>query len=349
MGNKVVVGQPAGDWPDDWFEGENAAATDEIRTAIEGVASHDPTTFVRDARVPRAELLPELWDFNRFKELSQKHAMASSAIASMVYKLVPKHCTESEFWRAYWCHVHHVLATAGFQGVPALNQSVLMRQDDMTSNAIIGVFDEYAPFTAFSTREMEAIIERDALDDEKLAAGIKVAIERGVIEANPPVEPVTKIDVMGKSAEEVAQQIISALGDGAQNGCVVVLQGLSGTGKGTTVDRVKHALPNAVTWSNGNVFRALTLLTVTRCQQLGLKADASGARARASAVHARLSTCVCSLAARARHSAARRRRRLQASTRSPRCSRQSSSKSSRRCSSSASSGASGTSRSQAWA
>jgi len=48
-----------------------------------------------------------------------------------------------------------------------------------------------------------------------------------------------------------------------------VLQGLSGTGKGTTVDKLKAKLPKAVTWSNGNVFRSLTLLAVTKCEKEG--------------------------------------------------------------------------------
>jgi hypothetical protein len=44
-----------------------------------------------------------------------------------------------------------------------------------------------------------------------------------------------------------------------------VLVGLSGTGKGTTGDILKKRLPNCVTWSNGNVFRSLTLLAATSC------------------------------------------------------------------------------------
>ena len=49
-----------------------------------------------------------------------------------------------------------------------------------------------------------------------------------------------------------------------------VLQGLSGTGKGTTVAKLQQMLPRCTAWSNGNVFRALTLLAVTRCEQLGV-------------------------------------------------------------------------------
>ena len=76
-------------------------------------------------------------------------------------------------------------------------------------------------------------------------------------------------------ADKVADEIIAALGDGpskgasdcqwgndslkqlvllvsrhASRGCVMTLQGLSGTGKGTTVDKLKEKLPNAQTWSD---------------------------------------------------------------------------------------------------
>ena len=50
---------------------------------------------------------------------------------------------------------------------------------------------------------------------------------------------------------------------------LLVLVGASGTGKGTTVARLAQQLPNAVTWSNGNVFRALTLLASEWCRAEG--------------------------------------------------------------------------------
>ena len=46
-------------------------------------------------------------------------------------------------------------------------------------------------------------------------------------------------------------------------------EGLSGTGKGTTVAKLQSLLPNASCWSNGNIFRALTLLAVTYCETHG--------------------------------------------------------------------------------
>merc|ERR1712190_697410 len=122
----------------------------------------------------------------------------------------------------------------------------------------------------FSKAEMDGILQSDDEDDEKLAAGIGKAIGKGVIPADPPVEPICTIDVLGKTADAVAQGIVHQLGDAPNSGCVLILQGLSGTGKGTTVAKLQAALPRAVSWSNGNVFRSLTLLAVAHCEQNGI-------------------------------------------------------------------------------
>merc|ERR1719450_1821608 len=50
----------------------------------------------------------------------------------------------------------------------------------------------------------------------------------------------------------------------------MILVGLSGTGKGTTVDKLKEKVSKAATWSNGNVFRSRTLLAATHCEKAGL-------------------------------------------------------------------------------
>merc|ERR1712008_424016 len=72
---------------------------------------------------------------------------------------------------------------------------------------------------------------------------------------------------MGKSADLVADEILGSVGDAANTGCVIVLVGLSGTGKGTTVAKIRSRLDNSMTWSNGNIFRSLTLLTATFAQK----------------------------------------------------------------------------------
>lgn len=235
-----------GDWPAWWFARSNVASQEQL-ALLERVAQMDADAFLR-ARAPCAELLPELWEFARYQPLSARRAQRSAAISSLCYKLVPRACAEAEFWRLYWCHVHDALAASGLERTPGFSRETLMAQDDRTTNAIVAVFERHPPFVAFANRETNAILERDAEDDEKLKLGIKLAVGKGVLAADPPVEPVTRIDVLGKSATEVADLIVGALGESAETGCVVTLQGLSGTGKGTTVDRVKARLPNAVTW-----------------------------------------------------------------------------------------------------
>lgn len=153
---------------------------------------------------------------------------------------------------------------------PEITLSLLQQADDQTSQAVIAAFSKSAAFKAFAKAEMEAILGRDAEDDEKLAEGIRLAVSKGAVAAEPPVEPLTEIDVLGKSADDVALEIVGALGDAPGKGCVLVLQGLSGTGKGTTVSKLQRLLPNASAWSNGNIFRALTLLAVTYCESRGL-------------------------------------------------------------------------------
>merc|ERR1711920_465518 len=92
---------------------------------------------------------------------------------------------------------------------------------------------------------------------------------KGVLPADVKVEPTAKVMVTGKTADGVADEIIKTLGDAPQKGCIMTLQGLSGTGKGTTVAKLKEKLPNAQTWSNGNIFRSLTLLAVTWSEKQG--------------------------------------------------------------------------------
>ena len=159
-----------------------------------------------------------------------------------------------------------------------LTFAVLDKEDDGTSNAVISHFSENASFRAFAKAEMTAILARDAEDDQKLAEGIALAIEKGAVPPKEklPLEPLTRVDVLGKAADEVALEIIASLGDAPSHGCVLVLQGLSGTGKGTTVAKLARLLPRAATWSNGNIFRALTLLAVTYCEarSIAFSADA---------------------------------------------------------------------------
>jgi len=80
--------------------------------------------------------------------------------------------------------------------------------------------------------------------------------------------------VLGKTPAQVADTIIQQT-RGTNLG-VIVLVGLSGTGKGTTVSMLRQKLEQqegkkVVTWSNGNVFRSVTLLAATWCEQQGIE------------------------------------------------------------------------------
>jgi hypothetical protein len=126
--------------------------------------------------------------------------------------------------------------------------------------------------------------------DEKPA---QLSIDAGVLESIEPPEYVT-IDVVGKTPDDVCDIIVDHVGPAAQLGCVIVLcgqqtnaafcsprvtgrrlwpvlSGLSGTGKGTTVAKLREKLPNTVTWSNGNVFRSITLLACKWCETNGVE------------------------------------------------------------------------------
>jgi len=151
--------------------------------------------------------------------------------------------------------------------------NVLQLQNSTTSAEIIKQYKAAKEFIAISEAARDAIIKRDKEDEDKLATGIKLAIDKGVIPADVKVERTEKIDVMGKSADQVAAELIKALNGAEKKGCIVVLQGLSGTGKGTTVSKLKDTLPKATTWSNGNVFRSLTLLAATFCEQKSCPLD----------------------------------------------------------------------------
>mmetsp|Transcript_96140 Transcript_96140/g.170621 ORF Transcript_96140/g.170621 Transcript_96140/m.170621 type:complete len:775 (-) Transcript_96140:237-2561(-) len=153
--------------------------------------------------------------------------------------------------------------------VRLVTAEVLSLQDNITSQAVIEQFKEDEKFKLLSERLMREILKRDSDDGEKLANGIKIAVEKKVLPEDVEVEPCTKVSVSGRTADEVADDMIKVLGDASSKGCVLTLQGLSGTGKGTTVAKLKEKLPKTQTWSNGNVFRSLTLLAVTAAEQQG--------------------------------------------------------------------------------
>ena len=143
---------------------------------------------------------------------------------------------------------------------------MLKKQNAETSNALITEFSASPDFLTLSKREGDLILQRDQEDAEKLQVDIDYAKDKGVIDTNFVPEPYGSIlDVLGKSPEDVSNEILSYVNDGkyGDSGSVIVLCGLSGTGKETTVARLSEKLSTdrkVVCWSNGNIFRSVTLL-----------------------------------------------------------------------------------------
>lgn len=154
-----------------------------------------------------------------------------------------------------------------------ISYSLLTKQNADTSNALIEEFANSPTFAALSKKEGDAILARDQEDADKLQVGIDYAKEKGVVDPNYVPEPYVEIDVLGKTPDDVVNQIIGHVdkhkADGNDSGSVIVLCGLSGTGKGTTVAKLSEKLSadnEVVCWSNGNIFRSVTLLAATWCE-----------------------------------------------------------------------------------
>lgn len=147
---------------------------------------------------------------------------------------------------------------------------MISRQDASTNEAIVAFFRDSGPFQELAERELAKVTRRDDEDAEKLLQGTQLAVEKGLLPDALEVELVRRIKVEGRDVDARCNEIIQLLGDAPATGCVVTLQGLSGTGKGTTVSRLKELLPNARTWSNGNLFRSLALLAGAYAEQYGV-------------------------------------------------------------------------------
>ena len=174
--------------------------------------------------------------------------------------------------------------TSTNEDVPTITYEILQLQNADTSNAIINYLSANQLFIDLSLKEGKLIQIRDDEDNDKLKVGIEYAQKKGVIDVNFVPQPYIAIDVYNKTPEEVADSILQYVhdhplstndsGDGSssESGYVIVLVGLSGTGKGTTVTQLVTKLQqqqyNVITWSNGNIFRCVTLLATTFWEEL---------------------------------------------------------------------------------
>lgn len=160
-----------------------------------------------------------------------------------------------------------------------ISRDILTKQNAETSNAIIDHWKDSEAFLALAKKEGDLTIQRDEEDGVKLEAGIDFAKSKGVIDPNYVPESYVTLDVLGKTPATVADEILGTIKNGNTSstdsnstGSVIVLCGLSGTGKGTTVSKLRQKLEEdegkkVVTWSNGNIFRSVTLLAVAWCEQ----------------------------------------------------------------------------------
>jgi hypothetical protein len=87
-------------------------------------------------------------------------------------------------------------------------------------------------FQKLAEYEGNMTVARDNEDAKKLQIGIDYAKQKGVIDPNFVPDPYVKIDVLGKTPAQVADEIIATVQkEQSQGGSVIVLCGLSGTGK----------------------------------------------------------------------------------------------------------------------
>ena len=154
-----------------------------------------------------------------------------------------------------------------------ISYELLSKQNAETSTALIAQYESSPDFTALSAKEGADILARDQEDADKLQVGIDYAKDKGVIDPNFVPEPYIAIDVFGKTPSDVAGEILAAMKK-SEGESVIVICGLSGTGKGTTVSKLQEMIEGdgddakeVVCWSNGNIFRSVTLLAATWCEQ----------------------------------------------------------------------------------
>lgn len=157
-----------------------------------------------------------------------------------------------------------------------ITRELLARQNAETSTALIDKLSTSSAFQFLSLKEQELTMNRDIEDAVKLEKGIEFAKSKGVLDPNYAPEPYVTIDVLSKTPDRVAEHILDTIkkpsgGGNSHEGSVIALVGLSGTGKGTTVKILREKLESegkvVSLWSNGNVFRCVTLLAVTWCEQ----------------------------------------------------------------------------------
>jgi Mg/Co/Ni transporter MgtE len=108
-----------------------------------------------------------------------------------------------------------------------LSYSLLTEQNANTTNAIIRHFADSSPFLSLSSAEGAQILQRDEEDAQKLQRGIDIAKEKGVIDPNFKAEEYIAVDVLGKSPDMVADEILDKVRKQEGEGVRTVMSYLS--------------------------------------------------------------------------------------------------------------------------
>ena len=127
----------------------------------------------------------------------------------------------------------------GNNSIMGISYELLKKQNAETSNAIIDHWSNSESFAKLSKFEGDLTVQRDQEDADKLQVGIDYAKEKGVIDPKYVPEPYVNLDVLGKTPDQVAEEIIDHVNKANEKlgetdpatGSVIVLCGLSGTGK----------------------------------------------------------------------------------------------------------------------
>merc|ERR1719469_245903 len=106
----------------------------------------------------------------------------------------------------------------------SLSPELLKAQDDKLSGAIIECLKDIELFQELSKKEMDQIVARDTEDGDKLQVGVDEAIKKGVLPADLTPPSYTTVDVYGKDAAQVADEIAAKLPK--EGGCDVIIVGL---------------------------------------------------------------------------------------------------------------------------
>jgi hypothetical protein len=119
--------------------------------------------------------------------------------------------------------------------IMTISYATLKEENATTSNSIISHYAENESFARLAKYEGDMTVARDTEDANKLQKGIAFAQQKGVLDPKYKPEPYTELDVLGKTPDQVADQIIAQVESnskkGSAKGSVIVLCGLSGTGK----------------------------------------------------------------------------------------------------------------------